>query len=195
MYNYDDTQKLLSDIDANVSCAEAHGILCGALSLNPKSNDCEWLGIEEQAHKNVYEQLISKEETAESFDSTQEYALSQLSKLHRQTREQLADNNYEFTPILPTDNQPIRIRTHALSEWCQGFLFGLSVSGLKSLDSLSEACQEVIGDFSAIAQMSEQTEEGEDEEAAYMELVEYLRVGTFTLVDALGTSTESEILH
>ena len=74
-------------------------------------------------------------------------------------------------------------------------MFGLSVSGLKTLDVLSEASREIVEDFNAIAQLSEQYEEGEDEEAAYMELVEYLRVGTFTLVDEHSQHPNNETLH
>ena len=103
--------------------------------------------------------------------------------------------DYSFNPLLPEDNEPIASRTQALSLWCQGFLFGLSVSGLKTLDALSEASREIVEDFSSIAQLEEQFEEGENEESAYMELVEYLRIGTFTLIDEHSKQPDSETLH
>ena len=103
--------------------------------------------------------------------------------------------NYEFSPLLPADNDPIALRTQALCLWCQGFLFGLSIGGLKTLDALSEASQEIVEDFSAIAQLEEQHENGEAEETAYMELVEYLRVAMFTLVDEHSQPSKNQTLH
>ena len=195
MHEYDDTQRLLSDLDASVDCAEAHGILCGILSLDTKSQSNEWLGLEEDSQKSLFDKLLASDNAANSFDSTEESALSQLATLHRGTRQQLIDTNYDFSPLLPDDNESINVRTQALSHWCQGFLFGLSISGLKTLDVLSDACREIVEDFNAIAQLSAQYEEGEDEEAAYMELVEYLRVGTFTLVDEHRKHPDNETLH
>lgn len=195
MHEYDDTQRLLSDLDANIDCAEAHGILCGILSLDTNSQSHEWLGLEDESHKTLFDKLLAAKDNPDSTDSTEAAALSQLAALHRFTQQQLIDTNYEFSPLLPTDNESICARTQALSHWCQGFLFGLSVSGLKTLDVLSEASREIVEDFNAIAQLSEQYEEGEDEEAAYMELVEYLRVGTFTLVDEHSQHPDNETLH
>ncbi|MBL4852339.1 MAG: UPF0149 family protein [Gammaproteobacteria bacterium] len=131
----------------------------------------------------LFTQFLAKNQTTQHTNSTHAAAIAELATLHRHTRTQLSDMNYDFSPLLPADSESIASRTQALSLWCQGFLFGLSVSGLKTLDALSESSREIVEDFSAIAQLAEQFEEGEDEESAYMELVEYLRVGTFTLAD------------
>ncbi len=247
MPDYDDYQHLLSDLDATVECAEAHGILCGMLSLDPGSQRSDWLGLDDKVnaegregalgykvnaegrhecrkpegvsvegapvsstepapcltrgqaleHKSpseLFTQFLAKNQTAQHTDSTHAAAIAELATLHRHTRTQLSDMNYDFSPLLPADSESIAARTQALSLWCQGFLFGLSVSGLKTLDALSEASREIVEDFSAIAQLAEQFEEGEDEESAYMELVEYLRVGTFTLVDENSKHPE-DTLH
>ncbi|NOX26614.1 MAG: UPF0149 family protein [Gammaproteobacteria bacterium] len=241
MPDYDDYQRLLSDLDATVECSEAHGILCGMLSLDPTTQGSDWLGLEEESPKQLFTKFLAKSHNAQHTDSSEdEYnlqseaiaspqgapqehflsdaiaspqgapqehflsdaiaspqgaAIAELATLHRETRTQLNSLNYEFNPLLPDDNETIAQRTQALSLWCQGFLFGLSVSGLKTLDALSAASREIIEDFSAIAQLEEQFEEGEDEESAYMELVEYLRVGTFTIADENSKQPDGETLH
>ena len=212
MPDYDDYQRLLSDIDATVECAEAHGILCGILSLDPNSQRGDWLGLDDERPNQLFAQRIAENQTVQHTDAPQgvpqEYflgeagaspqgaaAIAELVTLHRETRTQLNSMDYSFSPLLPEDNEPIASRTQALSLWCQGFLFGLSVSGLKTLDALSEASREIVEDFSSIAQLEEQFEEGENEESAYMELVEYLRIGTFTLIDEHSKQPDSETLH
>ncbi|MBL4851735.1 MAG: UPF0149 family protein, partial [Gammaproteobacteria bacterium] len=238
MPDYDDYQHLLSDLDATVECAEAHGILCGMLSLDPGSQRSDWLGLDDKVNaegrhecrkpegvsvegapvsstgqalgykvnaegrheckkpegvsvkgaprvkheagstlsreralshespNELFTHFLTKNQTAQHTDSTHAAAIAELATLHRQTRTQLSDMNYDFSPLLPADSESIAARTQALSLWCQGFLFGLSVSGLKTLDALSEASREIVEDFSAIAQLAEQFEEGEDEESA-----------------------------
>ncbi len=239
MPDYDDYQHLLSDLDATVECAEAHGILCGMLSLDPDSQRSDWLGLDDKVNADgrkgalgykvdaegrhecrkpegvsvedtptlsleqalehespseLFAQFLAKNQTTQHTNSTHAAAIAELATLHHHTRTQLSDMNYDFSPLLPADSESIASRTQALSLWCQGFLFGLSVSGLKTLDALSEASREIVEDFSAMAQLAEQFEEGEDEESAYMELVEYLRVGTFTLVDENSKHSE-DTLH
>lgn len=207
MPDYDDYQRSLSDLDATVECSEAHGILCGMLSLDANAQGSDWLGLQEDTSKLLFKQLLTENHQTQQIDSHQEHILSEASAspqhlamvelvtLHNETRGQLNSLNYEFNPLLPDDNETIALRTQALSLWCQGFLFGLSISGLKTLDALPEASREIVEDFSAIAQLEEQFEEGEDEESAYMELVEYLRIGTFTIVDESAQQTDSKTLH
>lgn len=195
MPDYNDYQRILSDLDATVDCSEAHGILCGILSLDPSSNSSEWLGLEEEAPRRQFGRLLANDEETPCSDSIQDAALTRLATLHRDTREQLNDANYHFSPLLPPDDESIQLRTKALSHWCQGFLFGLSISGLRSLDTLSDDCREIVEDVSAIAQLDEQYDSGEDEEAAYMELVEYLRAAVFNLVDEYSTRPDNETLH
>lgn len=207
MPDYDDYQRSLSDLDATVECSEAHGILCGMLSLDAHAQGSDWLGLQEDTPKQLFKQFLTENHQTHQTDSHQEHfpsdanaspqhlAIVELATLHNETREQLNSLNYEFNPLLPDDNETIALRTQALSLWCQGFLFGLSISGLKTLDALSEASREIVEDFSAIAQLEEQFEEGEDEESAYMELVEYLRIGTFTIVDENAQQTDSKTLH
>ncbi len=195
MLDYDDYQCLLSELDSTVECAEAHGILCGILSLDSNSHSSDWLGLEDKPLCQLFAQFLAESQSASHADSRQGAAVAKLAVLHRETRAQLNDMNYDFSPLLPQDSETIALRTQALSLWCQGFLFGLSVSGLKTLDALSEASREIVEDFNAIVQLEEPCEEGDDEESAYMELVEYLRVGTFTLVNEHSLPAKSETLH
>ncbi|BCX88552.1 conserved hypothetical protein [Methylomarinovum tepidoasis] len=89
------------------------------------------------------------------------------------TRKALEDDSLRFQPLLPDDETPLPDRAQALAQWCQGFLYGL---GLSRRQSWPAQIQEILRDFQAIAQLNPDAE-GEEDERAFAELVEYLRVG------------------
>lgn len=192
MLDYDDYQRSLSALDSSVDCAEAHGILCGILCLDANSASSEWLGIEDDGSNRLFEKSLSHETGGNATDDS---AIARLVQLHRLTQQQLTDTNYSFSPLLPDDSHPLEERTRSLCHWCQGFLYGLSISGLKTLDTLPAASREIVEDFSAIAQLEDSVEDSEEDESAYTELVEYLRVGTFTLFDEHNTPPAGATLH
>ena len=83
---------------------------------------------------------------------------------------------------LPDDNAPLVSRLSALSDWCQGLVYGLGTSGMNNETELSDDCQEYVTDANKISQVSfDDVEETEEEKANFEELVEYLRMGLFLL--------------
>jgi uncharacterized protein YgfB (UPF0149 family) len=113
------------------------------------------------------------------------------------TLEALAAEDMSFTPLLPDDDAPLVERLSALAEWCQsflaGFAVGLSRRGIDELGALPEDAQEIVQDLVAIAQLDTELAEG-DVEAGFMELAEYVKVGTLLIqslsVDAGDDSEE-----
>ena len=75
------------------------------------------------------------------------------------------------------DEAPIAERAGALVDWCRGFLGGLGLSGSLAHEGLTGDAGEVLADLGRIAATELRHGEAEDDEEAYAEVVEYVRVG------------------
>lgn len=90
----------------------------------------------------------------------------------------LQDEEMTFAPLLPDDESDLAPRVQALAAWCEGFLFGLASKPGLDLKKVSEDAREIIRDFTQFTQASLADDGDLDmEETAYIELVEYIRVG------------------
>lgn len=112
----------------------------------------------------------------------------------------LAEPESRFAPLLPEDETALHQRVVALADWCEGFLHGLALRPGLDLKKLSAEARELIEDFTQISRaglVEDDDEEGEDEERAYAELVEYVRVGVQVLFLELtsGRAPDSATLH
>ena len=98
------------------------------------------------------------------------------------TLKQLNDAEMSFYPLLSPDSESLTNRTLSLSSWCQGFIDGLGLGIAQKNVPIDPAGQDKIGeiieDFSQISKLTSASVMNEDEEElAYMEVVEYVRVG------------------
>ena len=165
-FDYIDQIKQKSDICLDVS--EYHGkisaCLCfecpktDALLPNEINQDLSSLSTETMQLKTVLLSLIT--ETLEKFNKAE----------------------MTFYPLLSPDSESLTDRTLSLSSWCQGFIdgFGFSVAQKNiSMDLLEQdIIGEIIEDFSQISKLTSASVMNQDEEElAYMEVVEYVRVG------------------
>ena len=157
--------EVLQRAGALLDAAETHGVLCGFLCSGAKDNDERWL-------KAVFGE--------NEFLCVEEKYRSVLLNLKNYLQDQLDSPDFIFTPLLPSDNQPLETRVAALSGWSEGFLLGLGISDLRN-QRLSAENQEFIADVLKFSKLSIPVAENEIHEQAYMELVEYLRVGVLNL--------------
>ena len=100
-----------------------------------------------------------------------------------ETLEKLNDSEMTFYPLLSPDTEPLIDKTLSLSSWCQGFIDGFGLVIAQKNISIDQIEQDIIGeiieDFSQISKLTSASVMNEDEEElAYMEVVEYVRVGT-----------------
>lgn len=111
----------------------------------------------------------------------------------RESLTQLMAEDLSFAPLLPDDDDPLAARLEALAEWTAGFLAGM-VAGLDvanaSIDVLPEEAQEIISDFSAITQVSFDEADGEDAEADFLQLAEFVKVGTLLIMSVLPDGSD-----
>ena len=178
----------LAHAGAACGAAESHGTLCGAICAGV-DRDETWL-----------EHILDQ---AEGPDDAQRECRRELAGLCDTTRAALMSGALEFEPLLPGDEAGLAERTAALGEWCQGFLFGMGLGGSQpALEQMPDEAGEVLRDMGQIAQAGFEGEAAgaEEDEVAYTEIVEYLRVGVQLLYDELqppsqGNAPGSAALH
>ena len=143
--------------------AELHGLLCGLLCAEGDLTRDRWL-------------LLAREALAD--DAVLSASVQDLlAKLLDYGVVQLNDPDCSVTPLLPDDDVPLPQRVDALSAWCQGLLYGLGMGHLEQRGVLSGESREFLRDVTDIAQAGLDTATDEADETAYVEVVEYLRVG------------------
>lgn len=142
--------------------SDLHGSMCGFLCAGG-SIDGDWMAA-----------LAISEEEAQGA------ARQLLEALLGYCVHQLDDPQMSFQPLLPTDTRPLSTRVEALASWCQGFLGGYGVAAAEAAPD--EDAREVLTDLAGIAEAQFEFDEAPDEdENAYAELLEYVRVGVLFL--------------
>jgi uncharacterized protein len=167
--DYDHIQRLLVQERSLADAAEAHGTLAGCLCAVQGYRVEDWL-------REILPEGRAAPETAAA-----------LEELFTATIGALVQPGMEFELLLPADEQPIDVRTAALAQWCQGFLYGLGAGAIPDASELPGEVGEVVRDFIEISRAGVDTAQSEESnEAAYAELVEFVRVGVQLLFEELA---------
>lgn len=118
-------------------------------------------------------------------------ALSDAERVARFVNEALTAlyaDDLSFALLLPDEEAPRADRLLALALWCQSFLAGLvaglSRRGTSSLTELPAEVQEIVADFAAIAQLDAEDDAAEEED--FMQLEEFVKVGTLLILALVG---------
>ncbi|MEG3191751.1 UPF0149 family protein [Lysobacter sp. D1-1-M9] len=103
-----------------------------------------------------------------------------LDELRRASAAQLADRSFGFELLLPDPQAPLVDRSGALFDWCRGFLgaFGMAVGGRPKL---SEESNEALFDLAKLAAAQPQEDGDDEDEAALVEIEEFVRVAALLL--------------
>lgn len=168
--DYLEISTALTKTGATISAAEAHGLMCGIICSSPEENTTLWEKVllgpkKHQPSKEILHQLYQYSDTLIS-----EFAL-------------------EFILALPDDGTDINERTECLGLWCQGFLVGLQQGPLKLTEDADSEAAGALHDLTEIAQITHGGSDNgnEEDEAAYFELVEYVRLAVLMLYHELRT--------
>ena len=195
MSHYPDISQLeglLFDVDAMLGATESHGALCGMLCAQGATDAAQWM----------LQVLGEHEETSNALQQ----AGKLLIQIHQLSVEQMNDSNVDFDLMLPDDDEPLESRVEALGVWCQGFVFGLAVGGVKEDTDLPEDSKELIKDILEIsragyiadneAELNALAEDdSDDDEVAFMEVTEYVRMGTLLIYEELQPVQSSQTVH
>lgn len=167
--NFTELSLALSKTALKLHPSQVHGLICGILSGNP-TNMAAW------------EELVTGgEETPKTHELLQE--------LYDLSAKQLGEFLFEFQLVLPDDAQDLPSRAEALTLWCQGYLTGLKMAQVKIVEREPSEITEAINDLIEIAKMNfEEVIASEEDEAAYIELVEYVRMAIILIYQDLRES-------
>ncbi|MCP5091302.1 MAG: UPF0149 family protein [Gammaproteobacteria bacterium] len=166
LVDHDVLDDALRRCGASWDAAQTHGLLTGRLAVAGVAAGPDW--------------LVQVLEGTEEINALRVECQKMLDALYQSTFWQLSERLSEFMPLLPDDHSDAGERTAAMAHWCEGFLHGLvsAKHGDELRDRLAaEPLSDIIRDMLHItrAEVDSATDE-ETNEAAYAELVEYLRV-------------------
>jgi len=168
--SYTDIADLLAAAKSHFHPAQVHGLLCGYICATSGKMDSPW-----------EKQVLGKNKDPASREL--------LQHLYEISYHQMSEFSFEFTLLLPEDNIDINLRTEALGLWCQGFLTGLEQSNIPLQNREASDVTETINDLIEIAQVNYGgITNNEEDETAYFELVEYVRLGILMIFQDLKTA-------
>lgn len=145
--------------------SEVHGILTGML-CSPNQSNVQW------------EQLIFKNNVTPETKAL-------LHELLEITQHHLKEFLFDFELLMPEDSEALMQRAEGLTLWCQGFLTGLNLVHIPITGREKSETTEAINDIIEIAKMKyEDVVASEEDEAAYIELVEYVRMSVIFIYQA-----------
>lgn len=170
--SYSEFVSLIQQVKGDLPPAECQGVLCALLAVQSKPTAEQWLA-------EILPDLVP---SATSGDALARQTVQAMIHLFQMTQKQLASTSFSFEMLLPDDEDDLGSRTAALGSWCRGFLYGLGLSGIGDIDRLPDDLPELLHDMEKISH-ADDYEAGNDEEDehAFTELVEYVRVGVMML--------------
>jgi len=180
---YDHLDSALRRCGATWDAAQAHGLLSARLAIAGVDCGFGWLT-----------QVLEGTDESNALRSECE---AMLRNVFESTSRQLAERQSEFSPLLPGDTTSTVLRTAALAHWCEAFLHGL-VSGGHDDDLkarlAAEPLAEIIKDLLQITRAgSVEEDDAAADEAAYAEIVEYLRVAAQLTYEELADIRQSKV--
>lgn len=175
-----DLQALAQNASSIIDSAELHGVVCGFAVGEPSSfllsDFVQLMGTD----------VLSDETSVSDFVTA--------------TLEGLFSSDMSFIPLVPDDEYPLAERLAGLAQWCAGFISGFGAAfgggsagadGGATMDALPVEVQEIVRDFGSISGLDDEVEGSEQEESAYMEIYEYVRVGAVLALTLVAEQAET----
>jgi len=176
MQNYEQLNEILITSGAGFYASESHGFLCALVCGNGQA--------EEQKIREFF--LLDSDEIVNPDE-----CFNYLKALAEDIEAKMYSSDLDLELLLADEDDELAERSHSLAEWCQGFMSGLGLSGVKDGQIPSES-QVLIDDFYKIANLDsdnkDDSEQGND--FALMELIEYVRMGTIYIFEDLRGNTD-----
>lgn len=171
--------EVMRSAGSTVPAAEGHGCLCGALCMSADYTLERWL-----------EEVVPSDEDS---SIAQEIELP-MRTLYSDTVRALRGDQMEFEPFLPDESVALEQRATALSQWCQGFLYGLGTARKIEAEHMPRNIDEILIDFTAIGRAQvEPSDNPEEDEQSYTEVVEYIRAAVQLIHDELDDVRSGEV--
>ncbi len=173
---HDDLDSALRRCGSSWDAAQSHGLLASRLAVEGADGGLGWLHL-----------VLADTDPSNALAAECRELLNRLFEI---TYQSLSERQSSFAPLLPDDEESPARRAAALAHWCEGFLHGL-VSD-KQNEPLKKRLGEdpladIIRDMLQITRAAVgEDEDPEESEAAYSELVEYVRVAAQLFYEELA---------
>lgn len=168
--NYREFVDSVAILGLPISGSELHGLLCGYLCA----------GAASEGERYIRALMVNQN------DAAQRAAILAVFHLFATSQQQLTSQDFAFQLLLPEDDLSLTTRAQAFSEWCGGFIQGISTVGV-GLDGLeddeaSDAMQH-LQDFALLD--CESLTVDEEDERALVEVSEYARLAVLHIFHEL----------
>lgn len=170
--DYDALAAILSAANTPFSVAYVHGMMSGLLCTDLRTSEVLW--------KVLVTDLPALASVADENEL--------LNKLFLMTAKHLQEAPGAMQMVLPEDDATLAVRLKALSEWCDGYLEGIAVenAGLKL-----DVVQEVLADLAKIKEVVIKTKSSKENEASYVDVVEFIKVAVLLVYEECHPHTGS----
>lgn len=170
---HEELQAALARVDISADAAEAHGLLCGALCTRGGYGARDW--------------LTELAELATGQGTAPPAADPELARFPGQVLEALQSAEFDFEPLLPSDDAPLPDRVAALAAWCSGYLYGIGTGSPDPATVKTGEVGEYLNDLADIARAELEPGRSADAgEGDFFELVEFVRAGAQLAFDELA---------
>ncbi len=159
--DWQDVEIALAPLQLALTPAELHGSLAGWLAGGGDAGS-RWLG------------------DALADASLAEVRSEVLDDLRDATLGAMEDRELGFALLLPDEDAPLEVRSNALFDWCRAFLGGFGLAA-GAQPPLSEEGSEALEDLARLAMAEAETEGDEEDEVAFAEIEEFVRVAALLL--------------
>lgn len=178
--SYTDLTDALEKTQSPLHASEVHGLICGIICIAEGGAENQWETLVEGPKKNKQSTEL-------------------LRQLYTASFEEISQFSFEFALLLPETDTDINSRAECLGFWCQGFLTGLEQASTSIEERTSEEVKDALNDLTEIAQVQyEDIASTDEDETAYFELVEYVRLVVLMIYHDLNTEAppgEENLLH
>jgi uncharacterized protein len=166
-------EQRLAALGGPAGAAEAHGMVCGLLCAGADEVERRW-----------FAELFPEDLEAEPLAQD---CREDLHRLLLATRDELEGPGLGLRPLLPADDTPLGGRAQAVSDWCEGFLYGLGLAGMAQ-ERLTAGGREALRDLAQMTHIDvERLETDEADEEAYAEIAEFVWVAAMLIYHDLAT--------
>lgn len=166
---YQEINEIFQQYDSTINAAEAQGIATAMLCVDSYVDVNSWLD-------ELFEDVVDLMDQ----DTTALVALFERTRLLLNPEE----TDFEFDLLFP-ENDDLQDQAIALSNWCQGFLWGLSYSEASA--NWSGETNGILQDMVEFSKLEHDIEASDNaDEEAFMQLHQYLRAAVLIIRDELS---------
>ena len=163
---YEEFYARIAALALPISPSELHGTMCGYLCA----------GGYDQGESYIRALMQSNNSEANRA------AAAAMFEVYSVSQQQLDSFDFGFAMLLPGNDESLRDRAQAFSEWCEGFVQGLTLAGVSYNHLEEEEAQDALQHITEFAELDyHDLNVNEEDEKALLEVSEYTRMAVLRL--------------